>query len=134
MATGHLPGGLAMTIRKALPLSALLLVNACGTNGETSPTVETTSALHEAPAAGARDDRDDDGRRPDVRHVLLISVDGLHGGDLARWTAGHPDSTLARLADTGVDYTDAHTPTPSDSFPGLLALVTGGTPKTTGVY
>jgi hypothetical protein len=124
-----------MTIRKALPLSALLFANACGTNGDTSPPVETTAALHQAPAERDRGDDDrDDGRRPDVRHVLLISVDGLHGVDLARWTAGHPDSTLARLADTGVSYTDAHTPTPSDSFPGLLALVTGGTPKTTGVY
>jgi len=28
----------------------------------------------------------------------------------------------------------AHTSTPSDSFPGLLALVTGGTPRSTGVY
>jgi hypothetical protein len=31
-------------------------------------------------------------------------------------------------------YSGARTTTPSDSFPGLLALVTGGTPKTTGVY
>ena len=27
-----------------------------------------------------------------------------------------------------------HAPTPTDSFPGLTALVTGGTPKSTGVY
>ena len=66
--------------------------------------------------------------------MLLISVDGLHQVDAARWIASHPSSTLAALAHTGVEYTDAHTPTPSDSFPGLVALVTGGTPKTTGVY
>jgi arylsulfatase A-like enzyme len=69
-----------------------------------------------------------------IQHVLLVSVDGLHAVDLERWIAQHPLSTLAQLARTGVRYTDAHTPTPSDSFPGLLALVTGGTPRSTGVY
>jgi hypothetical protein len=73
-------------------------------------------------------------RDGDVRHVLLISVDGLHGVDASKWIAAHPDSALAELSSHGVQYSDAHTPTPSDSFPGLLALVTGGTPKTTGVY
>jgi arylsulfatase A-like enzyme len=67
-------------------------------------------------------------------HVLLVSVDGLHEADLSRWIAAHPFSTLAQLARTGVRYTDAHATTPSDSFPGLLALVTGGTPRSTGVY
>ena len=69
-----------------------------------------------------------------TKRVLLISVDGLHQVDLDKWIAGHNASTLAKLAATGIDYTAAHTPTPSDSFPGILALVTGGTPKTTGVY
>src|SRR5450432_2512682 len=69
-----------------------------------------------------------------TKRVLLISVDGLHQVDLAKWIAGHTNSTLAKLAATGVEYTAAHTPTPSDSFPGILALVTGGTPKSTGVY
>src|SRR5262249_26525891 len=39
-----------------------------------------------------------------------------------------------KLSATGVEYRDAHTPTPSDSFPGLAALVTGGTPRSTGLY
>src|SRR5262249_2020106 len=34
----------------------------------------------------------------------------------------------------GVTYTNAFTSEPSDSFPGLLSMLTGGTPKTTGVY
>ncbi|WP_118185960.1 alkaline phosphatase family protein [Paraburkholderia phosphatilytica] len=67
-------------------------------------------------------------------HVLLVSVDGLHAGDLARFVAAHPDSTLAQLAAQGIDYTNAHAVMPADSFPGLLALVTGGTPAATGVY
>jgi hypothetical protein len=33
-----------------------------------------------------------------------------------------------------VTYENAFAPAPSDSFPGLLAMVTGGTPKSTGVF
>lgn len=69
-----------------------------------------------------------------VHHVLLISVDGLHGTDLANWIATHPQSAFAGLAAQGVTYDDARTTTPSDSFPGLPSMVTGGTPKSTGVY
>lgn len=69
-----------------------------------------------------------------VHRVLLISVDGLHHVDLANWIAKHPDSNLARLSTRAITYTSARAPTPSDSFPGLLAMVTGGTPKSTGVY
>jgi hypothetical protein len=69
-----------------------------------------------------------------LQHVLLISVDGLHAGDLRRWVAEHPGSAMAGLAAHGITYTQARTPVPADSFPGLLALVTGGTPAVTGVY
>ena len=69
-----------------------------------------------------------------VRHVLLLSVDGLHAGDVANWIGQHRNSSLAYLSDRGVTYTAARTATPSDSFPGLLSMVTGGTPKSTGVY
>jgi len=68
------------------------------------------------------------------RHVLLISVDGLHQTDLAWYTAKHPESALGKLVSDGVRYTNAMTPFPSDSFPGMVAQVTGGNPKTTGVY
>ena len=63
-----------------------------------------------------------------AQHVLLISVDGLHQSDLRWWVRHHPDSVLARLARSGTQYTDAATPIPSDSFPGLVAQVTGGDP------
>ncbi|HEY4350351.1 MAG TPA: alkaline phosphatase family protein [Paraburkholderia sp.] len=69
-----------------------------------------------------------------VHHVLLVSVDGLHAGDMVRYIAAHPDSTFAQLAEQGVNYTNARGVVPADSFPGLLALVTGGTPAVTGVY
>ena len=69
-----------------------------------------------------------------AKHVLLISVDGMHQVDLQNWIAGNPTSTLAQLSATGLVYSAASTTTPSDSFPGLLSMVTGGTPKSTGVY
>jgi hypothetical protein len=72
--------------------------------------------------------------RASARHVLLISVDGLHQSDLAWYVSRHPKSALARLVGGGVEYTHAKTTTPSDSFPGMVAQATGGGPGTTGVY
>jgi type I phosphodiesterase/nucleotide pyrophosphatase len=69
-----------------------------------------------------------------VQHVLLISVDGLHALDLANYVNSHQDSTLAFLSRQGVTYTNASTSQPSDSFPGLAALVTGGSPITAGLW
>jgi hypothetical protein len=69
-----------------------------------------------------------------VDHVLLISVDGLHQSDLAWYVRAFPKSTLASLVAQGVDYSNASTPFPSDSFPGMVAQVTGGNPLSTGIY
>ena len=69
-----------------------------------------------------------------IRHVLLISVDGLHQQDLAWYVRTHPHSALARLESHGIEYSRARTPFPSDSFPGLVGQVTGGDPGVTGVY
>jgi arylsulfatase A-like enzyme len=121
-----------MLIRRTLPLLSLCLLGACAANGVGSEsTTESRAALSQAESCG---DHDGDEDRPEIRHVLLISVDGLHQADVATFIASHPDSTLAELAEHGVEYTNARATTPSDSFPGLLALVTGGTPKSTGVY
>jgi len=68
-----------------------------------------------------------------AEHVLLISVDGLHGVDLTRYVANHPTSTLARLSHHGTTYVNGITAKPSDSWPGLLAIVTGGSPRSTGI-
>ena len=73
-------------------------------------------------------------RTPATQHVLLLSVDGLHQSDLAWYVKHHPQSALARLVGQGVEFTNAKTPFPSDSFPGMVGQVTGGNPKTTGVY
>jgi len=85
-----------------------------------------------AATAGAQPVQADHGAR--VKHVLLISVDGLHQSDLRWWVAHHPRSALARLARAGTEYRNAVTPVPSDSFPGMVAQVTGGDPRTTGIY
>jgi Type I phosphodiesterase / nucleotide pyrophosphatase len=77
-----------------------------------------------------------------IRHVLLISVDGLHAVDylncshgLAAVNNGAPYCpNLAALGTTGVNYTAASTSKPSDSFPGLMNIMTGATPRTMGVY
>jgi hypothetical protein len=68
------------------------------------------------------------------RHSLLISVDGLHASDLAQYIRQNPNSNLAQLSGRGTTYAKALTTFPSDSFPGMVGLVSGGTPKQTGVY
>jgi len=69
-----------------------------------------------------------------IRHVLLISVDGFHALDLSNYVASHPNSTFAALSKHGFTYTNASASAPSDSFPGLQALVTGGSPVTAGLW
>src|SRR5580692_1968005 len=74
------------------------------------------------------------GQAGDIKHVLLISVDGLHALDVARYVDSHPNSTMTQLATHGITYSNARTPANSDSFPGLLALVTGGSPVTGDLF
>jgi predicted AlkP superfamily pyrophosphatase or phosphodiesterase len=77
---------------------------------------------------------DDDKHHRSVEHVLLLSIDGFHAVDLSTCIASGLCPHLARLAQHGTTYANAFTTEPSDSFPGLLAQLTGGTPKSTGVY
>ena len=77
---------------------------------------------------------DELGKGREIKHVLLISVDGLHALDVANYVASHPNSALAELAGHGITYSNAGTPANSDSFPGLLALVTGGSPLSGGLF
>ena len=69
-----------------------------------------------------------------AKHVLLLSVDGLHQTDLAWYIQQNPGSALAHLVSNGVEFTNAQTPVPSDSFPGMVGQVTGGNPSSTGIY
>ena len=68
-----------------------------------------------------------------IANVLLLSIDGMHALDLARLTKEGSDSALARLSAHGITYTNAHTTFPSNSWPGLLSMVTGGSPNSTAV-
>jgi hypothetical protein len=86
------------------------------------------------PDAVGHDGEGNDEHQSRVRHVLLISIDGMHTLDYADCAAAGTCPNLAALGETGVTYTRTSTSKPSDSFPGLMALVTGGTPKTVGAY
>jgi Type I phosphodiesterase / nucleotide pyrophosphatase len=77
-----------------------------------------------------------------IKHVLLLSIDGMHAVDFyncARGVAGvkYGDPycpNMAALAETGINYVGAISSKPSDSFPGIAALASGGSPKSTGIY
>jgi hypothetical protein len=92
--------------------------------------MNSVAAAQDAPGSG------------NIKHVLLISIDGMHAVDFYNCThgiAGVNDGdpycpNLASLGQTGITYAATSSSKPSDSFPGLAALVTGGSPKTTGLY
>ena len=69
-----------------------------------------------------------------IEQVMLISVDGLHALDVARYMEHQPNSAFSELASHATTYTNARIPAISDSFPGLLALVTGGSPISHGLF
>ena len=77
-----------------------------------------------------------------IKRVLLISIDGMHAldfincvGGISGVNGGAPYCpNLAELAETGLNYLDTSTSKPSDSFPGLMALVSGGSPRTVGAF
>src|SRR5262245_1415363 len=95
-------------------------------------TVIGSTAL--ASAATAQAGQAGGGHPGRIQHVLLISVDGLHQQDLAWDVHTDPNSVLAALDRHGREYSNAETPFPSDSFPGMVGQVTGGDPRVTGVY
>jgi hypothetical protein len=77
-----------------------------------------------------------------IRRVLLISIDGMHSADYVNCSKGLPGvnggapycPNLAALGLTGINYPDSSTSKPSDSFPGLMAMITGGSPRTVGAF
>ncbi len=96
-----------------------------------------------AGAAMAADDDWDHGHdHGKIKRVLLISIDGMHAVDFTNCVNGVSAinngapycPALAALGKTGINYVAASTSKPSDSFPGLIAIVTGGSPALTGVY
>ena len=71
---------------------------------------------------------------PSFQHVLLISIDGMHAVDFINCAQGGYCPNLTALGQTGVNYVNTSTSRPSDSFPGLMAIVTGGSPRTVGAF
>ncbi|HEX3473007.1 MAG TPA: alkaline phosphatase family protein [Silvibacterium sp.] len=111
-------------MKKAIALLSLAIVCSVGT-------------------AIAEDDGFDHGHNHDkIKRVLLISIDGMHAVDFKNCVNGIGTvkngepycPALAALGKTGINYVAASTSKPSDSFPGLTAIVTGGSPALTGVY
>jgi len=80
------------------------------------------------------------GPAPSISRVLLLSVDGMHAVDFANCSTGLSGvnggipycPNLAALQ--GVNYVASSASKPSDSFPGLMSIVSGGSPKSMGVY
>lgn len=89
-------------------------------------------------------------KNAEYKHVVMFSIDGMHGSDVTKYVKARPNSTMAALLETGYEYMvgcyatrqehlvderqNAWTSAPSDSFPGTIAQVAGGTPKTTGIW
>lgn len=77
-----------------------------------------------------------------IKHVLLLSIDGIHAVDFYNCThgiagvnGGNPYCpNMATLSQTAINYVNTTSSKPSDSFPGMAALASGGTPKSTGLY
>lgn len=77
-----------------------------------------------------------------IKHVLLLSIDGMHAIDFYNCSHGVADvnrgepycPNMAALKNTGINYVGAVSSRPSDSFPGLTALISGATPRTSGLY
>lgn len=82
---------------------------------------------------------DEDSHHGQIKHVLLVSIDGMHAVDFYNCSRGIAGGApycpnLSALGATGVTYVSASTSKPSDSFPGLMNIATGATPRTMGVY
>jgi len=77
-----------------------------------------------------------------IKHVLLLSIDGMHAVDFYNCQHGIEGANggnpycpnLAELSRHAINYVATSSSKPSDSFPGLAALVSGGSPKSTGLY
>lgn len=62
-----------------------------------------------------------------IKHVAVISVDGMHASDIAKYLAVRPQAFIKTMLQTGYEYTNAFTSAPSDSFPGTVAQWSGAT-------
>ena len=68
-----------------------------------------------------------------IKHVLLISIDGMHSLDMQLYVKNNPASNLAQLMANAVNYTNAWSTANVDSIPATAGIFTGGTPAVTGL-
>lgn len=68
------------------------------------------------------------------QHVLLLSIDGLHGADITDPAVAPYIPDILDLANHGITYSNAYAVKPTDNFPNMIAQVTGAGPKTSGIY
>jgi hypothetical protein len=77
-----------------------------------------------------------------IKHVLLLSIDGVHAVDFYNCALGIAGvkgrlpyrPNLAAPGQAGIHYVATSSSKPSDPFLGLAAPVTSGTPKSTSLY
>lgn len=69
-----------------------------------------------------------------VRHILLISIDGMTELDYQLWVKNNPTSAIGQLAAQGLHYSNAYGTKPGDSIPATVGIFTGGTAATAGLY
>jgi Type I phosphodiesterase / nucleotide pyrophosphatase len=101
-----------------------------------------TLALHLSAGPGRGQESGGDSPATGIQHVLLISIDGMHALDFINCANGISGANggdpycrnLAALKPTGINYLYASTSQPSDSFPGLTAIVSGSTPRSAGAF
>ena len=95
------------------------------------------AALFASTMVAAQDSKDRKPGTNSIQRVLLISVDGMHAVDflncangISTANSGQPYCpNLASLQSTAINYVAASTSKPSDSFPGLMTIMTGSTPR-----
>src|SRR5215470_8287142 len=98
-----------MVLRSTIVLAAGVALAACNATKSTAPITNLGATQADMAAAS---------KGHVIKHVLLISVDGMHNGDLAHYVATHPSSVLAKWTHSGVTYSNVTGSKPSDSFPG----------------
>lgn len=50
------------------------------------------------------------------KHVVALSIDGMHGSDVEKYLAVRPNSAIASLLATGYEYQNAYTSAVSKFF------------------
>jgi hypothetical protein len=125
---------LITSARFPISRSAGLLVTTIAFIVFAQPGLGASKTAHKRAKNGLKTANPNSGSSLKVKRVLLLGIDGLHAADLENYVQSNPQSALAKLKNTGFTYTSASTSRPSDSFPGVLSIVTGGSPFSAGVF